>query len=126
MPRRAIFVELFFGAVNRNGKSDANAACLAASAALGTVDRRVDSDDVTPGVQQRAAAVTGIDGGVGLDQAFQRISILIRKAAAERAYDAGCERAFEPERIADREHLLANNQDYRSCPDARMAASGRL
>ena len=43
---------------------------------LGIVDdRRVDADDLAVGVDQRAAGVAGVDGGVGLDQAVELLAL---------------------------------------------------
>src|SRR5439155_22104706 len=58
-------------------------------------------------IEQRAAAVTEIDGGISLNHAFKRAPVLILDGAAKRTHDTCRQRALEAERIADSEHFLA-------------------
>lgn len=51
-----------FGEVDRDGKSDALVAAGAAE------DGLVDADEPAAGVDERAAGIAGVDGGVGLDE----------------------------------------------------------
>ena len=70
-------------------------------------DRRVDADDLAIEVEQRAAGIAAIDGGVGLDVVVVRTGIDV---AVARRDDAGGHRAAEAERIADRDHPFAEPQ----------------
>ena len=74
-------------------------------------DRAVDADQVAGGVDERAAGVAGIDRGVGLDEILEAVDAEI--VAAERAHDAERHRVAEAERIADREHDVADLQVVR-------------
>jgi hypothetical protein len=77
-------------------------------AAGGTDDRRVDADELALEVDERAARVARIDRGVGLDEmlvAFPR-----QAAAAERRDDARGRRLADAERVADRDHEVADLQ----------------
>ncbi len=76
---------------------------------LGAQDGGVDADYVALGIEQGAAAIAFVDGGVGLDQSFEG-AVLIANFAAQRAHDAGGERAGKAERIADGEDLLPDLQ----------------
>ena len=57
-------------------------------------------------VDQRAAGVAGIDRRVGLDEVLEAVDAEV--VAAERADDAERHRVAEAERIADREHDVAD------------------
>ena len=61
-------------------------------------------------IEQRSAAVAGIDGGIGLDHAFHAAVLFGFNGAVERADDAGGQRAFKAERVADGQHLLPHHQ----------------
>ena len=54
-------------------------------------------------VEQRAAGVARIDGGVGLDEVVVRALVDV---PPERADDAGGHRVLEAEGVADRDHPL--------------------
>src|SRR4029079_4374396 len=73
----------------------------------GRDDQRVDADDVAIEVEQRTAGIAAVDGGVGLDIAVIRprgdVAVLGRD-------DTGRHRAAEAERIADRDHPVAEAQ----------------
>ena len=57
----------FAGVVDRDREAD----FLHAGA-----DRHIDADDLAVDVDQRSAAVAGVDGGVGLDQVLIRLGIV--------------------------------------------------
>ena len=78
------------------------------------VDGGVDADEAAAAVEQRAAGVAGVDGGVGLDRCFDRASRR-RSGSCGRARrdDAGGERLVEAEGVADGEDFL---------PDLEVAA----
>ena len=79
-----------------------------ALAAAGRGDHGVDADDLAMGVEQRAAGVAGIDGGVGLD-GLVNIGAVGLLHLADGADDAARHGSVEDaERIADGEHLLAD------------------
>ena len=70
-------------------------------------DRRVDADHLALEIEQRAAGIAAIDGGVGLDVVVVRTGIDV---AIARRHDAGGDGAAEAERIADRDHPFAEPQ----------------
>ena len=88
--------------VHRNGESDAFDAGLPAG------NRAVEADELAARIDECAAGVAEIDRGVGLDEILENRDAEL--AAAGRADDALCHRLPEPERIADREHGLADPQ----------------
>src|SRR3546814_20233312 len=55
-------VDGIFHHVDRDGEADADIAAAAAQ------DRRIDADQLALRVDQGAAGIAGIDGGVGLDE----------------------------------------------------------
>ena len=61
------------GRVGGNGK--AQALDHVAAAAGAAQDGAVDADDLPGQVDQRAARIAVVDGGVGLDQAFHQVAI---------------------------------------------------
>jgi hypothetical protein len=71
---------------------------------------RRDPDDVTVDVDERAAAVAGIDRGAGLDGPRQGHPARLRDVPAERADDALRHARLEAEGIADRHHDLTDLQ----------------
>ena len=70
----------------------------------------VDADYVAVRVDERAAGVSGIERGVGLDDVVHQSPRLRAQRAAERADDARGYRVGEPVRIADRDDELARTQ----------------
>ena len=74
----------------------------------GADDRGVDADESPGTVEEWAAGVSGIDGGVGLDEVFDVSAIGGGKRSTQRRDDADGERLVEAERIADGENLLAD------------------
>ena len=64
-------------------------------------------------IKQRPAGVPGIDGRVGLNRAFDLSAILGANGTLQTANDAGRQRAIKSKRIANRQHLLADNQFVR-------------
>ena len=94
-------VEDLAGLVDRHREADAVAA------AGGARDGGVDADRPTLPVDQRAAGVAGVDGGIGLDQVVQ-LAHRRRDRPAERAHDAGGDRLAQAERAADGDGHLAH------------------
>ena len=80
-------------------------------AAGGRDDRRIDADHLAVEIEQRAAGIAAIDGGVGLDVVVIGTGIDV---AVARRHDAGRDGAAEAERIADRHHPFAEPQLVRS------------
>ena len=80
------------------------------AAALGE-DRGVDADQPPVHVDQRAARIAGIDGGVGLDEELVVGDADLR--ARERRDDAAGHRLADAERIADGEHEIADLETVR-------------
>ena len=103
-PGFAVFLQLIDdrnGAVRRDRKADAD------RAAGRRDDRRIDADDFAVEIEQRAAGIAAIDGGVGLDVIVVRPRIDV---AVARRDDAGGHRAAQAERIADGDHPFAEPQ----------------
>src|SRR3954454_4963953 len=95
------------GLVDRNREAQADAA----AALPGSRDRRVDADDLSVEVHQRAAGVALVDRGVGLQAVVddrRAVFALHTDRAVERADDARGDRAGQALRRADRHHLLAD------------------
>ena len=93
-----------------------------AAAAAGR-DLGVDPDHAAVAVEQRAARVAGVDRRVGLDHVADREAVGGLELALEGAHDAGRDRAVEAERVADRDHRVADLDLGRVAE--RRAASGR-
>ena len=74
--------------------------------------RAVDADQLAVAVDERAAGIAEVDRGVGLDEVLERRDAEL--AAAGRADDALRHGLAEPERIADREHGVADSQVVRA------------
>ncbi len=88
--------------IGGDGKADA------LRAAGARIDRGVDADQPAVEVDQRAAGIAGIDGGVGLDE-----ELIIADAdlgARQRRDDAVRHGLADAERIADRQHHVADLQ----------------
>ena len=66
---------------------------------------RIDADHFTPQVEERPARVPRIHRRIGLDEGNE---ILLRQVAPLRTDDAGRHRAFEAERLADRDDPFAD------------------
>ena len=101
--------------VDRDREADADVAALAAEApAADGRDRGVDPDDLAVEVDQRAAGVAGVDGGVGLDRVD--VGAVARTALAAGGHrpvlgadDAARHRAGQAERRADRDDRVADD-----------------
>ena len=90
--------------VDGHGKADA----LVSAAAVAD-DGGVDADQFAAGVHQRAAGISGIDGGVGLNEVLVAAGALdIQAAAARGADDAHGDGLADAEGIADGEHDVAD------------------
>ena len=86
--------------VGRNGEADAVRAARARD------DRRIDADHPPAHIDQRAARVAGIDGGVGLNKV---LGIVVADAGAcQRRDDAAGDGLADAEGIADGEHQVAD------------------
>ena len=90
---------------HRLGQARGDGEAKADAAAGRREDRGVDADDLAVHVEQRAARVAAVDGGVGLDVVVERTGVDV---AAARRHDAGGHGAAQAERIADRHHRLAD------------------
>src|SRR4051812_49368523 len=81
-----------------NGESDTLAAARLRE------DERVDADQAALHVNQRAAAVAGIDGGVGLDIGERAVLADLARGGADHAHRDG---VLQAERAAERENNVA-------------------
>ena len=85
-----------------NGEADAHAAARA------RVDRGVDAFEVAVDVDQRAARIAGVDGGVGLDEVLEGVDAQL--VAPQRRDDAAGDGLADAEGVADGQHLVAHLQ----------------
>ena len=72
---------------------------------------RIDADDASAGVGQRSARVARVKCGIGLDDVLDEprcAAVAGAKRPAERADHARRDRTTEAERVADRDHELAD------------------
>ena len=114
MPLVFSAVDDLLDGLGRNGEADADAA------AGRRVDRRVHADDLALGIEGRAAGIAAIDRRVDL----QEIVIgAVADVASARRDDAGRHRAAEAERIADREHPIADMRGLRGKLDIGIIAA---
>jgi hypothetical protein len=93
-----------FGGVDGYGKADAGALVGAVGG-----DHGVDADDFSVGVEERAAGVAGVDGGVGLNGVFNGRAVGVADGA-DGADDAGGHGAGEAEGVADGVDFLADGE----------------
>src|SRR4051812_44236754 len=89
----------------RNREADADVAAVAARAGL---DLARDADDLAGGVEERAAAVAVVDGGVGLYRVLDRPPVGRRDRAVKRADDARGDGVVEAERVSDGDDRVAD------------------
>jgi len=75
--------------------------------------RRIDTDDLAVGSDERAAGVAGIEGCVGLNDVVHQPARLRTQRPSQRADDPGRYRVGEAERIADRDDQLPGAQRRR-------------
>ncbi len=75
-------------------------------AAAAREDRGVDADQVARAVYQRAARVAGVDGGIGLNEVFERVDAEV--SALQRADDPHRHGLADAEGVADRQHHVAD------------------
>ena len=90
--------------VNGDGEPDADVP----SSAARREDGGVDADEPAARVEEWTARVAWIDRRVRLDAPLDGPPSDAVHVAAERRDDAHRQRVVEPERVADREHILAN------------------
>src|SRR2546425_1256189 len=88
-------------------------------------DRGADADEPAAGVEQRAARVSGIDGGVGLDDVADAPPARRAQLAPERAHHPRGEGMVEAERVTDRVDVLADQQRARSAGRQRRQVLAR-
>ena len=88
-----------FGGFAADGEADALG---------GGDDGGVDADDLGAGVEEGAAGVAGVEGGVGLEDVVDEAAGAGGEGAAEGADDAGGDGVFEAEGIADGDGDLAD------------------
>ena len=99
--------------VGRNGEGDADVA------ARRREDRGVDADHLAVEVEGRAAGIAAVHRRVDLDEVVVGAGADVAAAGRD---DAGRDRAAEAERIADRDHPVA---DARLRPSAKLT-NGKL
>ena len=94
--------------VDRHGESHADAG-----------DRRVDAHHAPGAVGEHAAAVAGVERGIRLDHLIDDATGLSRQRPAEPRDDAGGDAPGEPERVAERDHELADTKGRGIAPRHR-------
>src|SRR5260221_2018439 len=87
--------------VDRNGERDA------LKSAGTAVNLRIDADDGTVGVKQRAAGISGIDRRVRLNEGHVAVTGQRTPFGAD---DAGRRGFFETKGFTDGEHIVADTQ----------------
>ena len=107
------------GGVDRDREADADVA-----ARLTGLDLRVDPDHLALGVDQRTARVAGVDRRVGLDRVLDREPVRGVDLALDRGDDPRGGRAVEPERVADRDHGIADLDPGRGAELERLQLLG--
>src|SRR6202040_2385034 len=90
------------GAVDGNGEADA------CGGAARRVNRGVDADDFAVRIDERAAGIAAVDGGVSLNGFINESGLTGLHGASEGADNAGGERGLEAERITNGENFLAH------------------
>ena len=85
--------------VRGDGESDALIATRAAE------NLAVDADETTLGIDERAAGVAGVDGGIGLDEILVHAGVIGAVLGADDALGHGL---AEAKRIANGEHHVAH------------------
>ena len=80
-------------------------------AAGGRENCGVDADQLAAQIHQRATRIAGVDRRIGLNEIF--VTFDAEATAPERADDARRHGLVEPERIADRNHVVADAQPAR-------------
>src|SRR6266513_2843678 len=96
------------------GQRDWNCEAVAGIVTGGARDRAVDADHFTVCIHQRTAGIAGIDRRISLDQVTDRVLVCpvrvdqLWKRTALGAYDSGCNRVLETERVANRENPLTD------------------
>ena len=71
-------------------------------------DRRVHADDFAARVDERPAGVPRVERRVGLNDVVHQPARPRPQRSTQRADDPGGDRGREPERVADRDHELAD------------------
>ena len=94
-----------FGGVDADGEAEA---------LRGHDGRGVDADDLAARVDERAAGVAGVEGGVGLDDLVHHAAAGGAHAAAEGADDSGGDGELESVGVADGDGELADFEGLRS------------
>ena len=126
-PRLDELLGNLLGQLDGDGETDADTARAAALAGAGAShrgDRAGDTDDPALLIEQGAAGVTGVDGGIDLDgvgvdrrgrraaarAALTALSLGVDDRAVQRRDDAGGNRGGQAQRVADRHDVLAGGQ----------------
>ena len=94
-----------FGGGYRNRETDAHRTARA------RINRGIDADQVPARVDQCAAGIARVDGGIRLDEILKRVDAKL--IAAQGAHYAGGHGLADTERIADRQHDVADLQCLR-------------
>ncbi len=109
--------------IDRHGKAYADEDVL-----IGWIgDPDDDSDHLPVAVEQRAARIAGVHGGIDLNQAEQFLSVIGRLESPVKAGDNACtHRAIKAEGIADRISLISDTHGVGIAQDCRHDLSWKL
>ena len=92
------------GRVDRDREADPDGAVARAA----RLDLGVDPDHPARAVEQRTAGVAGVDRGVGLDHMIDREPVGGADRPLDSGDDPGGDGVLKPERVADRDRLVAD------------------
>ena len=98
---------------DRLGESGGDRETDADRAARRRIDRRIDADDLAVHVEHRPAGIAPVDRGVGLQEIVVGAGLDVALAGRE---DARGDAAAETERIADRQHPIADPRGVAVAP----------
>ena len=93
---------------------DWNGEAYARGCARGCEYRGIDTDETTSRIQQRTAAIPGIDRRVGLNRTRDERTDLALNAAIQSTHHARGQRVIEPERVTYGEHGLPHAHAVRA------------
>ena len=90
-----------FCSIDRDGESDAR------GGSRRSIDRGIDANDFAVRVDQRAAGIAAVDGGIGLNGFIDEGSLAGLDCAAQRADHPSGQGALKSEGIADGQDFLS-------------------
>src|SRR5215472_7957891 len=80
-------------------------------------DGGIDADDLPPAIDERTAAVAGVQSGIGLNDVIDQMSGDATQSSPQGADDASRYRGLKTERTADGDDELADSEARRVAED---------